>query len=90
MSTIDKLGPGVEGLAVGQRVFAHNPNGGNWSQYAAVPAMVAWPVPDDLPDEQIASLMINPATAILMVRTCWPCRVGSGCCSPPRARNWVA
>jgi NADPH:quinone reductase len=68
VSTIDKLGPGVEGLAVGQRVFAHNPNGGNWSQYAAVPAMVAWPVPDDLPDEQIASLMINPATAILMVR----------------------
>src|SRR5271163_2784537 len=28
----------------------------------------AYPVPDDIPDEQIASLMINPATAILMVR----------------------
>jgi NADPH:quinone reductase-like Zn-dependent oxidoreductase len=25
-------------------------------------------VPDDIPDEQVASLMINPATAILMVR----------------------
>jgi NADPH:quinone reductase-like Zn-dependent oxidoreductase len=68
VSTVDKLGPGVEGLSVGQRVFAHNSNGGNWSQYAVMPAMVVWPVPDDLPDEQIASFMINPATAILMVR----------------------
>jgi NADPH:quinone reductase-like Zn-dependent oxidoreductase len=68
VSLIDKVGPNVERLSVGQRVFAHNPSGGNWSQYAVVPALVAWPVPDDLPDEQIASLMINPATAILMVR----------------------
>src|SRR5581483_1671656 len=68
VSLIDKVGPNVERLSVGQRVFAHNPSGGSWSQYAVVPALVAWPVPDDLPDEQIASLMINPATAILMVR----------------------
>ena len=33
-----------------------------------VPAWTAWPVPGDIPDEQVASLMINPATAILMVR----------------------
>src|SRR5690242_19044280 len=63
VSTVHKLGPGVDGLRIGQRVFAHNPDGGNWSQYAVVPARVTWPVPDDLPDEQIASFMINPATA---------------------------
>jgi NADPH:quinone reductase len=68
VSAIDALGPGVEGLSVGQRVFAHNGRGGNWSEYAAVAAQTAWPVPDDLPDAQVASLMINPATAILMVR----------------------
>ena len=62
------MGPEVEGLSVGQRVFARNSPGGNWSQYAVVPAEKAWPVPDDIPDEQIASFMINPATAILMVR----------------------
>jgi len=67
-SVIDALGPGVDGLSVGQRVFAHNGPGGNWSEYAVVPARTAWPVPDDIPDEQVASLMINPATAILMVR----------------------
>ena len=53
---------------VGQQVFAHNRPGGNWSEYVVVPAQTAWPVPDDIPDEQVASLMINPATAILMVR----------------------
>ena len=68
VAVIDALGPEVEGLHVGQRVFARNSAGGNWSQYAVVSAEKAWPVPDDIPDEQIASLMINPATAILMVR----------------------
>jgi NADPH:quinone reductase-like Zn-dependent oxidoreductase len=67
-AVIDAVGPEVEGLAVGQRVFSRNSQGGNWSQYAVVPAERAWPVPDDVPDEQIASLLINPATAILMVR----------------------
>ena len=65
---VDAIGPGVEGLAVGQRVFAANRPGGNWAQYAVMDAKRAYPVPDDIPDEQIASLMINPATAILMVR----------------------
>lgn len=68
VSVIDKLGPGVDGFAVGQRVFAHNPDGGNWAEYAVVPTLLVWPVPDDLPDEQVAGFMINPATAILMVR----------------------
>jgi NADPH2:quinone reductase len=67
-SIIDALGHGVDGLSVNQRVFAHNGAGGNWSQYAVVPARTAWPVPGDIPDEQVASLMINPATAILMIR----------------------
>ena len=68
VSVVDKLGPGVDGLSVGQRVFAHNSKGGNWSEYAVVSAQTTWPVPDDVPDEQVASFMINPATAILMVR----------------------
>jgi NADPH:quinone reductase len=65
---VDAVGPEVEGLSVGQRVFARNSDGGNWAQFAVVPAARAWPVPNEFADEQIASLMINPATAILMVR----------------------
>ncbi len=68
VALIDALGPDVDGLAIGQRVFAQNYDGGNWAQYAVVPADRAYPVPDDIPDEHIASLMINPASAILMVR----------------------
>lgn len=68
VAVIDALGRGVEGLAIGQRVFARNSDGGNWSQYAVVPAENVYPVPDDIADEQIASFLINPATAILMVR----------------------
>src|SRR5260370_18482549 len=52
VALVDTLGLGVEGLAVGQRVFARNSPGGNWPQYAVVPAENAWPVPDDIPDEQ--------------------------------------
>jgi NADPH:quinone reductase-like Zn-dependent oxidoreductase len=68
VATIDAIGPDVDGLSIGQRVFAQNYEGGNWAQYAVVPADTAYPVPDDIDDEQIASLMINPASAILMVR----------------------
>jgi len=68
VAVVDALGPGVGHVAVGQRVFARNSRGGNWADYAIVPAAKAYPVPDDLPNEQAASLMINPASAILMVR----------------------
>jgi len=68
VAAIDKLGPEVEGLALGQRVAIINGEGGNWAQYAVLPAGRVLPVPADLPDEQVASFLINPATAILMVR----------------------
>jgi NADPH:quinone reductase len=90
VGAIDALGPDVEGLSVGQRVFARNSDGGNWAQYAVVPAEKVYPIPDDIPDEQIASLMINPATAILMVRHVLAVPRGNGCCSRPPAASWAA
>ena len=68
VGVVDALGPGIEQLAIGQRVFARNSQGGNWAEYAVLPAEKAYPVTDDIPDEQVASFLINPATAILMVR----------------------
>src|ERR1700751_1184593 len=62
------LGPGGQNLTVGQRVFARNSQGGNWAEYAVIPPPHALPAPDGIPDEQVASLLINPASAILMVR----------------------
>src|SRR3984957_14216814 len=68
VGVVDALGPGVHNLAVGQRVFARSSQGGNWADYAVIPSAGAYPVPEDIPDEQVASLLINPASAILMVR----------------------
>jgi NADPH2:quinone reductase len=65
---VDALGPQAEGPASGQRVAVINGKGGNWADFAVVPADDLLPVPDDLPDQQVASFLINPASAILMLR----------------------
>jgi NADPH:quinone reductase len=66
---VEVLGPQVSHpLALGQRVGVVNGHGGNWAEYALVSADDLLPVPDDLPDEQIASFLINPASALLMIR----------------------
>jgi NADPH:quinone reductase-like Zn-dependent oxidoreductase len=47
----DALGSGVHHLAVGQRVICRNSQGGNWAEYAVIPAVKAYAAPDDIPDE---------------------------------------
>jgi NADPH:quinone reductase-like Zn-dependent oxidoreductase len=68
IGVVDALGPQVHGPALGQRVLVQNGRGGNWAQYAAVPADQVFPVPDDIPDEQVACMLINPASAVFMLR----------------------
>ena len=65
---VDAVGPGIQDLARGQRVSVVNGEGGNWADYALVPARDLIPVAADVPDEQVASFVINPASAILMLR----------------------
>ncbi|EFH82866.1 zinc-dependent alcohol dehydrogenase family protein [Ktedonobacter racemifer] len=65
---VDALGPQVQRPVPGQRVAFFNEKGGNWADYAAMPAHALLTVPDDLPDEQAACFIINPATAMLMLR----------------------
>jgi NADPH2:quinone reductase len=68
VGVVDALGPGVQNFTVGQRVFARNSRGGNWADYAVIPEAQAFPAPEGIPDEQVASFLINPASAVLMVR----------------------
>src|ERR1700730_12567793 len=68
VAIVDVLGPHVHGPIPGQRVAVINEKGGNWADYAVVPAGLLLPVPDDLPDEQVACFLINPASAIVMLR----------------------
>ena len=69
VGVVDRAGPGVVGkLMVGRRVAVLSQSGGNWAEYTTVPALRVVPVPKDLPDEQVASFFVNPATALGMVR----------------------
>lgn len=65
---VDAVGSEVNDVATGQRVSVVNGTGGNWAEYSVVPATDLFHVPDEIPDEQVASFVINPASAILMVR----------------------
>jgi NADPH:quinone reductase-like Zn-dependent oxidoreductase len=65
---VDALGPQLHGPVPGQRVAVINEKGGNWADYAVVPADALLPVSDDLPDKQVASFLINQPSAILMLR----------------------
>jgi NADPH:quinone reductase len=68
VGVVDALGPQSENISTGQRVSVVNGQGGNWAEYAVVPARDLFPTPDEIPDEQVASFVVNPASAILMVR----------------------
>ncbi len=68
VGVVDAVGPHVQDLAPGRRVLVLNGTGGNWAEYAVVPAESLFPVPADIPDEQVACLLINPASAVLMLR----------------------
>ena len=66
---VEKAGPGLLGkYMLGKRVAVLNGAGGNWAEYAIVPANRVVPVAKDLPDEQVASFFVNPATVLCMVR----------------------
>jgi NADPH:quinone reductase-like Zn-dependent oxidoreductase len=72
VGVVDAVGPGwiakLRRLRPGRRVAVLNGAGGNWQDAVIIPARMAVPVPDDLPDEQVASFFVNPATALAMTR----------------------
>jgi NADPH:quinone reductase len=69
---IEAAGPGLlaklRGLKPGRRVAVLNSTGGNWQQQVILPARNAVPVANDLPDEQVATFFVNPATALIMTQ----------------------
>jgi len=67
---VDACGAGVDSDQwLGKRVgLTAGPPSGTWQEYViAAPAQLV-PVPDALPDEQAALMMLNPLTALVMVR----------------------
>src|SRR3954449_2476173 len=60
--TVAKVGAGVEGLAVGDRVATMNMAGSHASK-RAVPAISTWPIPDGLDVAVAASIPVAVGTA---------------------------
>jgi NADPH:quinone reductase-like Zn-dependent oxidoreductase len=68
---VEKLGPGLNPLGrlvLGKRVAVINGDGGNWAEYVVIPSRQARPVPADLSDDDAATIFVNPATVLAMVR----------------------
>jgi NADPH:quinone reductase-like Zn-dependent oxidoreductase len=75
VGTIDALGPGVDGFAVGQRVAALTMIGG-YADYLGVPAASLVPVPDGVDDAEAVALVLNFLTAHQMIHRCARLRSG--------------
>lgn len=72
---VSGLGPGVTGFAIGDRVawvYAY----GTYAEQAAVPAASAVPVPESVPDEVAASVMMQGLTAQHFVTEAAPVQAG--------------
>ena len=66
---VSKLGPGVSGVKVGDRVAAFLEQGGAYAEKAVAPANILMPLPDTIPFDVGAALPIQPLTGYHMLHT---------------------
>lgn len=66
VGTVDAVGEGVEGIAIGQRVMAASVHG-TWAEYFIAPARMVIPVPDAIADEAAAQLIAMPLSALMLL-----------------------
>lgn len=72
---VDEIGPGVTGLHVGQRV-AYAMTRGSYAQYSVVPAEKLVVIPDDVPTETAAAIMLQGMTAHYLATSTFPLEEG--------------
>lgn len=75
---VAKLGEGVQGLKVGDRV-AFASQRGSYAQYISVPAWMLVPVPDGLGLEMAACLMLQGMTVHYLTHSTFPLAAGHTC-----------
>lgn len=66
MGTVDALGPGVDGIGIGQRVACAGIHGA-WAEQVLAPAAALVPLPDAISDEQGAQLIAMPFSALTLL-----------------------
>jgi NADPH2:quinone reductase len=67
--TVSKLGPGVTGVKVGERVAAFLEQGGAYAEKAVVAANMLMRLPDGIPFDVGAALTVQPLTGYHMLHT---------------------
>jgi NADPH:quinone reductase len=75
--TVTAVGPGVS-LKVGQRV-AYTMTRGAYAEYAAVPAKMIVPLPEDVSFEDGAAILLQGMTAHYLLRSTFPLQAGQTC-----------
>lgn len=73
---VEKLGPGVDGLAVGDHAAYFHVGSGSYAEYSVVPIAKLVKIPSDITFEQAATSMIQGMTAHYLVHSVYP--VGPG------------
>jgi NADPH2:quinone reductase len=74
-AVIEEIGPGVTGLTVGQRV-AYAPVPGAYAEERLIPATKLIALPDEVTDEQAASMMLQGMTARFLVKKTYAIQSG--------------
>ena len=65
---VEAVGPGVTGVAVGDRVVYAGTPANSYSEIRNIAAWLLVPVPDDMPDEQAAAVLLKGLTAWYLLR----------------------
>jgi len=73
---VEAVGPGVTGVAVGDRVVYAGTPANSYSEIRNIAAWLLVPVPDDMPDEQAAAVLLKGLTAWYLLRRSY--RVNKG------------
>ena len=75
-AVIEELSPDVEGLEVGQRIAYAGGSMGSYCEERLFPAALAIPLPDAIPDQTAAAMMLKGMTSHYLIRSIY--RVGPG------------
>lgn len=67
VGTVEALGPGVEGVVIGQRVAVAAVHG-TWAEYFLAPAASLFALPDTISDEQGAQIIAMPFSALALLK----------------------
>jgi NADPH2:quinone reductase len=73
---VEKIGPGVLGVAVGQRVAYASAPIGAYAEWRVYPAEKLVPLPDSISDRQAAAMMLQGMTVEYLIRRTFPVKAG--------------